>query len=805
VATGREVRHFPLAGDKGADVVSLALSADGQTLAGCAGDESVRVWDVGTGKEAGPLKDPPPAAALLALDATGKTLAVYGQDGSLALWDLESGRRVRRLRDADEGVGEFVPGGHGTLTFSPDGKDLVATRLETGKEEFARSVLRVWDTGSGKERLKIAGPKQTNGAFTPAFSPDGKLLGWAGTDGVVRLVDAATGKEVRKLRTDAGGVRFAFAPDGQTLVTRSEVSREVVVWELATSTKGQQAGGKELRTFAPKADSSGIASWGLAGVVQGMAVSPDARVLALAGEGCAASLMDLESGQAVNVSGGHRAAVSAVTYLADGKGIASRGDDGTIRLWDATTGKQTGEVAVPQEAMTYVLSPDANALASTGLDNVLRVWDARSGKERHQLTTGNNGLVLFDFSPDGKTLAVTDPGDWSLRLYDVAGGKRTLSVSLGRPGDLPADVVRWAGSSHPFFSADGRLVAACVPTPAVVVWDARTGREVRRVSAAHNGSPAVTAACFAPDARTLALERPDGSLVLWELTTGKERVRLGEPTMPEGDDRAAPFRVETARLAYSPDGRFLAQVRGRVVRLWDVVTRKDLGQFKGHVGEVAVLAFAPDGKTLTTGGADGTGLVWDVTRLAGPAAGPAAVKSEAVATAWQALAGEDAARAFEAMSTLAGAPGQAVPFLREHLKPAAVPDEGELARRIAELDSDEFVVRQAAAAALRKAGPTAAPALRKALTANPSAQVKQQAEVLLADLDQVRLTGDELRAGRAVEVLEMIGTPEARQVLTALAGGAAGARATEAAKAALERQGQARGIAPPPGKSGDQR
>jgi hypothetical protein len=157
------------------------------------------------------------------------------------------------------------------------------------------------------------------------------------------------------------------------------------------------------------------------------------------------------------------------------------------------------------------------------------------------------------------------------------------------------------------------------------------------------------------------------------------------------------------------------------------------------------------------------------------------------------------------MTTLAVAPGQAVPFLREHLKPVAVPDEGELARRITELDSDEFVVRQAAAAALRKVGPTAGPALRKALAANPSAQVKQQVEVLLADLDQARLTGDELRAGRAVEVLEMIGTPEARQVLAALAGGAAGARATEAAKEALERQGKARGIAPPPGKSEDQR
>src|SRR5262245_17168365 len=78
--------------------VPLALSADGRTLVSCVGNEPVRVWDVSTSKEVGPLKEPPPAAVLLALDRAGKKLAVFGRDGSLGLWDLRSGKAIPYAR-----------------------------------------------------------------------------------------------------------------------------------------------------------------------------------------------------------------------------------------------------------------------------------------------------------------------------------------------------------------------------------------------------------------------------------------------------------------------------------------------------------------------------------------------------------------------------------------------------------------------------------------------------------------------------------------------------------------------------------
>jgi hypothetical protein len=349
-------------------------------------------------------------------------------------------------------------------------------------------------------------------------------------------------------------------------------------------------------------------------------------------------------------------------------------------------------------------------------------------------------------------------------------------------------------------------VAACVPAPAVVVWGASTGREVLRVPAGQDGWPTVTAACISPDARTLALEADGGSVTLWELAARKQRARLGAAQARKADPapapavsnqvgliRPAPFRPAAEALAYSPDGRFLAQVMGRGVRLWDVVARKERGRLEGHFGYVAALAYAPDGRTLVTGGTDGTGLVWDVAKLTEPATRPPGDdKAEALAAAWQALAGSDAVKAFDGVSMLVAAPGQAVPLLRDHVKPAAAPNEKDLAGWIAGLDSDDFAVRREAAASLRRVGSTAGPALRKVLATDPSAEARRQIEALLADMDQASLTGDDLRAARAVEALEMIGSAEAREILKWLAGGAPGAPATEAAKAALERLGKTR-------------
>jgi hypothetical protein len=132
---------------------------------------------------------------------------------------------------------------------------------------------------------------------------------------------------------------------------------------------------------------------------------------------------------------------------------------------------------------------------------------------------------------------------------------------------------------------------------------------------------------------------------------------------------------------------------------------------------------------------------------------------------------------------LAGAPTESVAFLKEHLPPVAAPDPKRVAPLLAALDSSQFAERNKAMEDLEKLSLGVEPALRKALAEKPSLEVRQRIEQVLE-----RLAGaPRLRALRAIEVLEHIATPKARQLLTSLAKGAAGSVPTQEAQASLRR------------------
>ncbi len=210
----------------------------------------------------------------------------------------------------------------------------------------------------------------------------------------------------------------------------------------------------------------------------------------------------------------------------------------------------------------------------------------------------------------------------------------------------------------------------------------------------------------------------------------------------------------------------------------------------GHLGTVESLAFSADGKWLVSGSNDTTALMWDLTgRLAAGEKWSKPLADDEMKTLWTVLKDEDAVVAFQAMQRLAADPVRSVPYLRQRLHPIAVVEEKRLARLITDLDSDRFEVREKATAELEKLGEAPLHTMQKALDGRPALETRRRLEQLIEKQVRKRWSpsAEQLRMGRALEVLERAGTPEARQVLATLAAGTPGAILTREAKSALDR------------------
>jgi WD domain, G-beta repeat len=243
-------------------------------------------------------------------------------------------------------------------------------------------------------------------------------------------------------------------------------------------------------------------------------------------------------------------------------------------------------------------------------------------------------------------------------------------------------------------------------------------------------------------------------------------------------------------LAFSPEGKLLAAgCKDGTIRWWETATGRELRPLGDSQNSVLCLAFSPDGKSLAAGNGNTSILVWDVGRQVEQPMPALTLTKQELESLWTDLARPNAPVAHRAMWVLVRAPEQTVPFLQASLRPVAV-DGQQISKLITELDSAKFSVRRKATQELEMVGKFAETALRQALETKPSLEVRKRIERLLVRVEGDRCVpyADELRAGRALRVLTRIDTPEARQLLKALAQGAPESWLTQEAKATLSRQ-----------------
>ncbi len=375
--TGKELRHF-----RGAEgqLFALACSPDRNLLAGVGPDGDVCLWDAATGNELQRFKGVSSSPIQPTFSSDGNMVAI-GDKAGVRIWDVKNGKSSRMLD---------VPGYVLAVNFAPDGRSLAASASD--------QTVRIWATDSGKLLHQLVvdtsfpaengrRPTTFRGVFVNSltFSRDSKSLLTSGPGGT-RIWDASAGNKLHLmpglLLNRLGTLDLStLSPDGRLLAVTTPEG-VIGVWDWSK--------GKEILKLRAHPD-------------RVLSVAFDGTTLASLADGPIRQ-WDVVTGQPKGDQTGHQDGVASVAYAPDGATIVTAGWYGTVRQWEAQTGKELRRWEVPLEEIEkarinptgmrhVVVSPDGKFIAALRGDWVAVIWDAASAKEVYRFPRLKRGVL----------------------------------------------------------------------------------------------------------------------------------------------------------------------------------------------------------------------------------------------------------------------------------------------------------------------------------------------------------------------------------------------------------------------------
>ena len=477
-ATGRPIAPGRIAGayvGSYFESPGFALTPDGGSVVIASDQDELVWWDIRSRKPTRRLKIGAGHHAL-AVSPNGDTIAV-GIERGIQLVDTRSGA-VKKAADVLGGAPSW-------LLFSPDGETVVST---------SQSTVTLWDADSATLRETLRG--HSRAVQQPVFSPDGGTLYTVSHDGTAIAWDVAGERGLRRQirftrerAPDPGGFDGhpgSFSPDGR-LIALGLNEQGIRLWDATDLTPA----GRPLRETG--------------GEVWALAFAPDGRTLAAVTVEGQATVWDVESRSLR--WGPFRVAlgpVVGVSFSPDGTMLATAGPGG-VELWEAATGDALATIGVGVPAGDVAFSPAGSTLAFVHESGgTVEVWDVAQRSRIAMLPVDSElSYYAIAFSPDGRAVATGALDDPIVRIWDVRAGKLIRKLDQGSAGALTLD-----------FSPDGRTLAVSGFEPAASLWDVATGVRIGPTLTAGSRRAEID---LSPHGRRLLLTHADGHGAVWDV------------------------------------------------------------------------------------------------------------------------------------------------------------------------------------------------------------------------------------------------------------------------------------------------
>ena len=533
-------------------VNSVAISHDGSFAISGSDDNTLKIWDLGTGEEKITLSGHSGSVNSVAISDDGLIAVSGSSDKTIKIWDLKSGIEIRTMQGHKSSVSSVCISSD--IKFALSGSD--------------DGTLKIWNLKEGIETKTILADGGVRECQLSSDNRRALVVCYFGIS--IEMYDLESAEEIGVFDNHSDEVTsVCFSKSGKVAISGSD-DKTVKVWNLET--------GKDMYTL--QGHSERIISVCLS-QDDSYAISGDKH-----GE---MKIWNLQDASEIVSLSEHSGYVNSISVSNDGTFAISGADDGTLKIWNLAENIKRNATRQGHSSLVTSVSVSSNDafVISASWDGTLKMWDVETGKELNTLKGHSSGVNSVSISPDG-SLAISGAFDGTAKVWDLKTG-RQLKMEYGQNQSVKCVFI----SSKEYMASYEGNSSGCL-----IIWDIQTGT---RLGSFGTETRCISSFRISPDVSQLVTSYPDDNyLIIWDLQHNEYPKELHGHSGKISD------------FCLSPDGSSV--VSGSwdgTLKIWDLATGNEIKTLRSDFGRIESVSISPNGEFAVSVSADNTLVIWD--------------------------------------------------------------------------------------------------------------------------------------------------------------------------------------------------